>query len=401
MRNEECRNCYFIQAKKIYHLYRREKQKNPAPLTLIITGIDLYDIGKYIINYFSSRNADVSENVLHCDKHTLIKYSNWSFMSSFRSVSLFGDSLTNPNSVEVARWKELFEFQKDLIFGSVSSDIKKGKKALSSIGFNVIIYKCNFHDEFCRFTRIAGEECPDTFPLSKGGGGCFISAAPPLSDYHEVMVPLVLDKGVINTVKVVSECLENKIEICPYCCKGIFLRRDSEKEPWRSDNQIAGVSQLEQVHSNRGFTNHVKSCKRRFERDEIIRIDTDEQKEVLYQYAFFSKRDAGWDFSLVDKNLFDNGAVVYGYVENHVLLGYVAFHPKDGEHFSIWDLYTLPSMRRRGIATRLLKHGIRELSLNPDRLWVSLPVTDASEGIITRLSTSGIICDPFGREVQI
>lgn len=73
-------------------------------------------------------------------------------------------------------------------------------------------------------------------------------------------------------------------------------------------------------------------------------------------------------------------------MENNLPKGYVAFYRLNldqfGEIYVLWDLYTFPAFRKKGIATKLIQYGIKVLKINKDYFGVSFPVRKVAHNIV-------------------
>jgi len=180
---------------------------------------------------------------------------------------------------------------------------------------------------------------------------------------------------------------ETKILICPNCFKSITLGRDHENVDFLYDSHRAyfGYNELK-VKSERGFKQHIKRCKPAFAGDGIWEVENEKQKEIAEKFARFSRREAGWDFPLITTESFNEGAKAFIFVDNGLPKGYVAFNRLNldqfGEIYVLWDVYSFPAFRKKGIATKLIQYGINVLKIDKDYFGVSFPVRKVAHNIV-------------------
>ncbi len=66
-----------------------------------------------------------------------------------------------------------------------------------------------------------------------------------------------------------------------------------------------------------------------------------------------------------------------------------------GHNWIISDVCTLPDYRRRGFSQKLLSHGIREKDMDISQLYVTIPLTEGSQALFSKMSTEFIVgCTP-------
>jgi ribosomal protein S18 acetylase RimI-like enzyme len=202
----------------------------------------------------------------------------------------------------------------------------------------------------------------------------------------------------------------SKIFVCPNCLKSIHLGRNSEDEKWeydaddthRSENTLSSKTE-------KGFKIHVKKCKSVLSCG-INRIDFNSSEKAHYivcQLARFSMNETGWANSQVHIDDFrrKNEVVAYVLVNEVGPIGYVAFRLKTRSKkeqitslYFLWDLYIFPTFRKRGLATKLVEYGIKDLGINKSTLPVSCPLTESSINIVKNIASDKIILFKSGEE---
>ena len=209
-------------------------------------------------------------------------------------------------------------------------------------------------------------------------------------------VPVYLNGERVYVFHDACDYPDKKALLCPGCLRAVTFGRDDEAHTYVRACAVPMFDELKGVSTPRGFAHHARRCVPAFSRDGIARVETGRQQYAVRQLARLSRRDARWDFPLVDNGFFEDGAgTVYVQVVDGAPVSYVAFRrqeiPGVGPSHVVWDLFTLPPYRGQGHATSVLDHGIGELGIDRDRLPVSLPVTEYSENIVRRASTKYIL----------
>ena len=209
-----------------------------------------------------------------------------------------------------------------------------------------------------------------------------------------------------------SSCdwLQAKIYACPSCFKTVLLGRDSLVEKYifkkskstfsflRGWIKLIHVFETENIRTEEDFKKHHTTCVDETKKDGIYKVRSLKQKKIAANFAFYSHLDQCIDSPVLDENSFTEPIEVYLYIEHNTPQGYIAFWKKDlilegtsKQVFVLWDLYTFPEFRRKGIATKLLDFGVRDLDIDTDIFTVSLPITIASAKMAVKRSTRDVL----------
>lgn len=226
---------------------------------------------------------------------------------------------------------------------------------------------------------------------------CMLSDPDPKDRYvGRFDVPVYLNGVKVYESNETCDYSDKKAFLCPGCFKAVTFGRDDKAHPYVKAQPTPAFDELERVSTSRGFRLHTRRCHPAFPQDGISRVVTDQQQYTVKKLAYLSKRDARWDSTLVQSSFFkEEVGTAFVYVRDRVPVSYVAFRREDipdhGSTCVIWDLFTLPPYRNQGLATSVLNHGIKELTIDREYLPVSLPYRECSKNILQKASTKYVI----------
>lgn len=202
----------------------------------------------------------------------------------------------------------------------------------------------------------------------------------------------------------------NEILICPRCLGAVHLGKSCKKGKWSYEKGEAIIHELD-CNSEEEFYNHVKECPSVLKRG-INKIDCDSKKQartIACKFAKWSSLEARLsellgrtdpqinEWSFIESKIKDR-IVAYIYVDERRPVGYASFRIMnfnyEGKFFSSYvllDLYTFPSFRNGGIATKLFEHAIKDLNIDPSHLPVLSPFTTDSIGILENICTGEVL----------
>jgi GNAT superfamily N-acetyltransferase len=400
---------YFAENIPELHRAYRSARGSGKPIALLVTGWDDWydesDIYRDTIRYFAERGEDISDQVYYperrcCDMYAQVLREERTCVVVDAMIRVEGQKIS-PFSIRN------LETTRDLVHDFITCIPTKDRWALPEIrdlldriGFRVVLF------EFQRNRRHdRGETGMWDAPGDMVGAAgreeemqvvhCMLSDSTDryVGDF-DVLVYLNGER--VYVFHESCDYPDKKTLVCPGCFRAVTFGRDEGSHTYVKAWPVQVFDELNGVSTLRGFGHHARRCAPAFSRDGISRVVTDRQQYAVKQLARLSKRDAGWDFPLVDAAFFEEGAgTVYVNVVDGVPVSYVAFRreeiPGAGPAHVIWDLFTLPPYRGRGYATSILDHGIADLGINRERLPVSLPVTEYSRNIIRNASTKYLL----------
>lgn len=401
------RDPYFATNIPRLHRAYRSARRSGQPVVLLVTAWDDWydesDIYRNTIRYFTERGEEISDQVYCpqpgcCDMYARVLREE--------RTCLVVDAMIRVGDTRISRFSiRNLETTRDLVHDVITCIPRKDRWALPEIerlldrtGFRVVLF--GFRDDprhdHARtadlFSAAAGhpngeEEMPVTF--------CMLSDS--MERYAgDFDVPVYLNGVQVYVFHDACDYPDKKVLLCPGCLRAVTFGRDKDAHPYVKAWPAPVFEEMKGVRTPRGFAHHARRCVPAFSRDGIARVETGRQQYAVRQLARLSRRDAGWDFPLVDEGSFKDGVgTVYVQVVDGAPVSYVAFRrqeiPGAGPAHVVWDLFTLPPYRGQGYATSVLDHGIGELGIDRERLPVSLPVTKYSENIVRRASTKYIL----------
>ncbi|MEN6516624.1 MAG: GNAT family N-acetyltransferase [Methanospirillum sp.] len=400
---------YFAENIPELHRAYRSARRSGKPIALLVTGwdhrYDESDIYRDTIRYFTERGEDISDHVYYPERGCCEVYTQ--ALRKERTCVVV-DAMIRVEGQKISRFSvRNLETTRDLVHDFVTCIPTKDRWALPEIrefldrtGFCVVLFE---------FQRSPGQDLGETgmwdaFGETAGTAGrevemqvvhCILSDSTNryVGDFD---VPVYLNGERVYVFHESCDYPDKKALLCPGCLCAVTFGRDEDAHTFVRAWPVQVFDELKGVSTIRGFGHHAQRCRSPFSGDGISRVETDRQQYAVRQLARLSKRDARWDFALVDDGFFEGGAgTAYVDVVDGVPVSYVAFRrqeiPGAGPAHVIWDLFTLPSYRGRGHATSILDHGIEELGIDRERLPVSLPVTEYSRNIIRNASTKYIM----------
>ena len=398
---------YFAENIPRLHSAYRSASGSGKPIALLVTnwddGYDENEIFRDTIRYFTEQGEEISDHV-YCPQPRCCDM--FSRVLRDEKTCVVVDSMIRVGYTKISRFSiRNLETIRDLVHDVITCIPMKDRWALREIehlldrvGFCVVLFRFQGnprHDHGWTGGSVgdsAGlpnreEEIPVTF--------CILSDS--IERYAgDFDVPVYLNGERVYVFHDACDYPDKKALLCPGCLRAVTFGRDRDAHPYVRAWPAPVFDELKGVSTPRGFAHHARRCAPAFSRDGISRVETGRQQHVVKQLARLSRRDAGWDFPLVDDGFFEDGAgTVYVDVVDGVPVSYAAFRrqeiPGAGPAHVVWDLFTLPPYRGQGHATSVLDHGIGELGIDRDRLPVSLPVTEYSKNIIRNASTKYIL----------
>lgn len=398
----EFKNTSFAENIPRLHRAYRSAKRSKKPIALVITEYDSWhyevaDLYADLIHYFTKQGEDISNQIYSlapkcCEVYREIIRKEKSCVV-VKSMIRLGNSKISRFSI--LNLETTCRFVHDFITCLSPDDCAAAmevKDLLRKIGFHVILFKFRNVPGYNIYEAAIDEALRDLddeerFPVNFNHLSDKIYYSRGRSD-----VPVYLNGVKIHEFDTPCEYSDTKALLCPGCFKAITFGRDDESQIYVKTEEAEIFDDLDKVSTPRGFTHHTRHCLSPFPKEGICKVVTNQQQYSIKRLALLSKKDAHWDFALVDDSFFRDGdGIVYAYVNNGIPASYVAFLRKDipnhGSTYVIWDLYTLMPYRRRGLATAVLDYGIEELGINREYLPVSLPLTKYSRNIIPKTST--------------
>ncbi len=393
---------------RLHHAYRSARRSG-RPIALLVTDWDHWyaenDIFRDTIRYFTERGEDISDQVYHPQPRCCDMYAQ---VLREERTCVVVDAMIRVEDMRISRFSiRNLETTRDLVHDVITCIALKDRWAvpeierlLAGIGFHVVLFE------------FRGNPCHDRGWMGTGGATGDPAGLPSrerempvtfcmLSDSIERYagkfdVPVYLNGERVYVFHDACDYPDKKALLCPGCLGAVTFGWDDEAHPYVKAWPAPVFAELQGVSTPRGFAHHARRCAPAFSRDGIARVVTERQQYAITQLARLSRRDARWDFPLVDDGFFEDGAgTVYVRVVDGAPVSYAAFRrqeiPGTGPAHVVWDLFTLSPYRGRGLATSVLDHGIGELGMDRERLPVSLPVTEYSKNIIRNASTKYIL----------
>jgi GNAT superfamily N-acetyltransferase len=401
------------EVSRLHRAYRNAK-RSKRPIAVIITGYDAWymdrEIFHAIIPYFTEQGEDISDQLYLPERRC------WkAFAKEIRreKTCVVVETMIRVEDDRISRFSiRNLETTHDLVHDCITCIALKDRwalpkitKLLAGIGFHVVSFgfqgrpgiNDGGEDDMSLRDAIRNQEKRER---SMNSSICRLSDSAAGWDAGCVTVPTYLNGVVVHETCEPCEYQDTKTLLCPGCLKAVTFGRDTDAHPYVNVELPGLFDKLDRVSTPRGFSHHTRRCPPAFPLDGIARAVTEQQRYIVKQFARLSKRDAGWDFPLVDDAFFENDVgTVFVYARDRVPVSYVAFRrqeiPDIGSTYLIWDLFTLRPFRRQGVATAVLDHGIRVLQIDRASLPVSLPCTAYSKRIIQNASTN-VIVDRWG-----
>lgn len=205
----------------------------------------------------------------------------------------------------------------------------------------------------------------------------------------------------------------NKIFICPNCFESIHLGKDSETKKWtyKEENTILYNHTLA-CKTEKAFKTHINKCSSILNTG-INRIDFNSDKiahGIVDKLSKFSKNETKWDFQQVNKLDLSKKDKLIAYVFKNEVgpISFVAFRNetfilegnKTVQTYYLCDLFTFPLFRKKGIATKLIKYGIKDLNIYPFHFPVSYPLTKMSCNIVKNICENEVFA-VYNKEYRI
>lgn len=398
-----------------FHREYRSTRRSKKPIALLITNPEPWcearDIYEKTIRYFSELGEDISDHVYTLDPECTEEYAR---IIRKEKTCVAVDKIIQIKDRKISRFsirnlETTHGSVHDFITCISNYDrwaIPEIKNMLTDIGFHVVLYEFRVdpHHNFKKAAiarviddttnpRIRAKELEITWQ--------WLSDPKDLSDLielkrHRCDIPVFLNKVQVHKSHQHCEYDDTRALLCPGCLKAVTFGKDKKAHKYVKTRPVEEFDELDRVSTCGGFAHHTRLCRPAFPQDGISKVVTDPQRYIVKKLGKLSKSNGGWTFPSVDEDFFAEGkGTVYVYVRDRAPVSYAAFHRQDipchGSADIIWDLYTLPPYRGRGLATSVLDHGIEELKINRECLPVSLPPSKHSKRIIWKASTKDII----------
>lgn len=400
---------YFAENIPELHRAYRSARGSGRPIALLVAEWDDWydesDIYRDTIRYFTERGEDISDQVYYPERRCCDTFAR---VLREERTCVVVDAMIRVDDPRISRFSvRNLETTRDLVHDFITCIPTKDRWALPEI--RELLDRTGFHVVLFEFPRSPGQDrgrtgmwdVPGAMAGAAGREGemqvvhCMLSDSPDryVGDFD---VPVYLNGERVYVFHESCDYPDKKALVCPGCFRAVTFGRDEGSHPYVKAWPVQVFDELKGVSTFRGFAQHARRCHPAFSRDGISRVVTGRQRYAVRQLARLSKRDARWDFPLVDDEFFEGGAgTAYVDVVDGVPVSYVAFRrqeiPGAGPAHVIWDLFTLPPYRGRGYATSILDHGIADLGINREHLPVSLPVTEYSRNIVQNASTKYIL----------
>ncbi len=201
-----------------------------------------------------------------------------------------------------------------------------------------------------------------------------------------------------------------KVMVCPKCLRAIIIGRDSLQEKYYHSNQHSWIrltnenlfEPLAGPKSMVEYYKHLDRCKRVFrsnwQNPEGTLVRTAKQIEVAVNFGYYSMISQNLFHNPITHTRLERGEVVLIHSNDDCPEGYVAFYPvnftednKMKSTHALWDIFTFPNFRRRGIATKLLKDGLHYLDIDLDCFVVNTPISHKAASIIIQQEIDSLI----------
>ncbi len=133
--------------------------------------------------------------------------------------------------------------------------------------------------------------------------------------------------------------------------------------------------------------------------DGIYEAKTKNEIDIAESLSILAQMECCWESPLVTRDVIKKGVKVYLYIVDNRVKGFVAFdefayinNKKETiKTSSIAEVYTCPKYRLKGIAGKLIDHGIDVLKIDKNNLCVHAPVMPAAQNIILKKAGENVI----------
>ncbi|NPD90447.1 MAG: GNAT family N-acetyltransferase [Asgard group archaeon] len=209
-----------------------------------------------------------------------------------------------------------------------------------------------------------------------------------------------------------------KVMVCPKCLRAIIIGRDSLREKYHHSSNHSWIrltneslfKPLKGPKSMKEYYDHLDRCKRVFRSCWHVPVgyyvETKKQKEVAENLGYYSMISQCLSSNPVTREGLERGEIVLLHSNDDCPEGYVAFYPVSFSEnetiintYALWDMFTFQNFRRKGIATKLLKQGLRGLDINRDYFVVKTPISHKAASIIIQQGFESIILK-YGERYQ-
>lgn len=186
---------------------------------------------------------------------------------------------------------------------------------------------------------------------------------------------------------------EYKICYCPYCFKSVTLIREKDNNfafQEEFSNTVGYYTNLE-IKTEDDFYLHVSQCINPFKKAGIYSSYRKIVQHIVSELSHFSMIESKWDCTVTNSEILKEDCKAFLYIKQDIPVGFISFYPcniKDyGFRMVLWEVYVLPTFRKRGIASQLLHTSISRLKIRHDEIFVKPPITDDGRYFLNKNDT--------------